>query len=459
MDQIIIIGAGITGLSLAWELCASGCDYRISILESEREVGGLARTIHEGIYYMDVGPHIFYSDDKHIIDSVFNLFPEEPEAIPRRAQFYYQGRYIDYPVDISKLLTQIKISTGIRAGLSFLKGMSTRWVGGNNKRENESVEEWGIRNFGKYLYHSFFKPYIEQFWGQPGSLLSREVMPFCEGINLYNTLRSFFDQNVPKDGNTLIERDKLISYYPKSGFGEIVELIAAVLRSSGVNINLDNRVQEIEELPDGRVCVICDRNGCRREFVGDHVISTIPLNQFIQALKPSVPSEVSLAAEALHYRSLLVLGMVTKKANILGCNYMYILDRLYKRISEMNTFSEDTSPAGENILLAEIPCSENSDLWRASKEELFELCIKTLAEDGILERADVTHLIIVKEPNAYPVRCRNCSVHLSRLRNYLSKRTNLSILGRTGEFLYLDVDECMKRAFGFAKSLLTANST
>jgi len=71
-------------------------------------------------------------------------------------------------------------------------------------------------------------------------------------------------------------------------------------------------------------------------------------------------------AEKLDYRSLIALGMVMEKQNILKCSYIYVLDRPYNRISEMNEFSPTTSPEGENILMVEMPCLRNSVLWSAS---------------------------------------------------------------------------------------------
>ena len=50
MKKIIVIGGGVTGLSVAWKLSEKG--YEVSLIESEKSIGGLAKTIKMGNYFM-----------------------------------------------------------------------------------------------------------------------------------------------------------------------------------------------------------------------------------------------------------------------------------------------------------------------------------------------------------------------------------------------------------------------
>ena len=146
--------------------------------------------------------------------------------------------------------------------------------------------------------------------------------------------------------------------------------------------------------------------------------------------------------------------MVTEKQNVLNSAYIYFLDRPYNRISEMNRFSPATSPKGENIVMAEIPCLINSDEWKASKEELFNLCIDSLTADGFLAPGDVKRLLLARAPCAYPIYRKDYSSNLKYLVDYLNTQGGIHTLGRTGEFLYIDVDQCIERAFEFGDRLL-----
>ena len=72
MKDVVIIGAGITGLSVAWRLIDKG--FNVKIVEADSNVGGLAKSIKIDNYYFDIGPHSFFSEDKEVFDSIMSLF-------------------------------------------------------------------------------------------------------------------------------------------------------------------------------------------------------------------------------------------------------------------------------------------------------------------------------------------------------------------------------------------------
>jgi len=245
----------------------------------------------------------------------------------------------------------------------------------------------------------------------------------------------------------------LPTYYPDSGFQEIVEQIASAAIKKGARILPECQAIGVDELPDDKVRVRYESYGQEKQIEGSHVVSTIPINQFIKMLNPPAPQEIQASATKINYRSLIALGMVTERQNILNCGYIYVLNRPYNRISEMNEFSPRTSPDGENILVVEIPCLRESAAWNASKEELFDMCISSLAEDGFIFPGDVKRLLLYKEPCAYPIYRIDYAVNLNLLLDHLNERQRFWTLGRTGEFIYMDVDRCMRRACDFADSL------
>jgi len=120
----------------------------------------------------------------------------------------------------------------------------------------------------------------------------------------------------------------------------------------------------------------------------------------------------------------------------------------------MNKFSPGTSPADKNILCLEVTCLRGSDGWKASKEELFDICAPSLASDRIIAPGDVKKLLLVKAPYAYPIYRKDYAVHLNRLLDEVERRKNMSTLGRSGQFMYMDSDKCMRRAFDFGDQML-----
>ena len=77
------------------------------------------------------------------------------------------------------------------------------------------------------------------------------------------------------------------------------------------------------------------------------------------------------------------------------------------------------------------------------------MCIASLSKDGFLLPGDVKRLFLAKAPYAYPIYRKDYAVHLNRLMDYLKKHHSLATLGRCGEFMYMDMDKCMRRVFDF----------
>lgn len=450
--QVIILGAGVSGLSLALRLGSQGVN--VFVIESNKTIGGLAGTLRENGYCIDVGPHSLFSDDTEILTTILRLFDNTLIAKPRQVKFYYKGKYLDYPLTAYSVLFQMGMWSGMRVGLSFLKSKALTKKHRPIEGEEETVEDWAINSFGKHLYKTFFKPYTEQFWKMSCTELSSRTIPTHTRMSFINTLRLLLRRRFTEAASSLIEREMLPTYYPDSGFAEIPERIAGAAREKGAQIHTECRAIRVDELLGARVRVLYEFNGGQKEIEGSHVVSTIPLTQFVKMLNPPVPSEILASADRLDYRALIALGMVTNKQNILNCSYIYVLDRPFNRISEMNEFSSATSPDEENIIMIEIPCLRDSTAWTAPKEELFDMCISSLAKDGILGPGDVKHLLLMRAPYAYPIYRKDYAVNLKRLLNYVNEREGISTLGRTGEFIYMDIDKCMRRAFDFADKFL-----
>ena len=66
--NIIILGAGISGVALAHFLQEKKSINKITLLEKDSKPGGLLRSYNvKGIAY-DIGPHIIFSKHKEILD-------------------------------------------------------------------------------------------------------------------------------------------------------------------------------------------------------------------------------------------------------------------------------------------------------------------------------------------------------------------------------------------------------
>jgi len=452
-QHIIILGGGVSGLSLAWKLCERG--KNVTIIERSGFVGGLAGTQSENVYHLDFGPHSFFSENQEILETVLDLLGGTLEPKRRDVKFYYQGKYLNYPLAPGDVMIQMGLMQGIHAGLSFLKQkMSFASKHDAVLTDGMTVEEWALESFGDHLYRSFFKPYTEQFWKLPCRELSARTIPSHTRTNFINTLKVLLGKRATRQGDSLMEREQLPTYCPATGFGEIASRIADKVQAAGGKILIDSQACEVEPNGEGSVLVQYQFKGKTDSLECESLISTIPLPLFVGMLKPQPPADVRISAARLEFLALVVLGLVTEKIDVLDSSYVYILNRPYNRISEMNKFSLQTSPPTENIIALEMTCLEDSWTWNASKEEIFQLSADSLARDGILLPGDVKKLLLAKAAHAYPIYRKGYAPHLKKVLAYIRSYPQLETLGRSGEFLYTDADVCMRRAFNLATRIL-----
>ena len=69
-SEILIIGAGPAGLSGAWE--CEKYDKKTVILESDKVVGGISRTVEKNGWKFDIGGHRFFTK----VDEVNKIWDE-----------------------------------------------------------------------------------------------------------------------------------------------------------------------------------------------------------------------------------------------------------------------------------------------------------------------------------------------------------------------------------------------
>ena len=68
IEEILIIGAGPAGLTAAWE--AEKFGVKTIVLEGDKEVGGISRTVERNGWRFDIGGHRFFTK----VDEVYDVF-------------------------------------------------------------------------------------------------------------------------------------------------------------------------------------------------------------------------------------------------------------------------------------------------------------------------------------------------------------------------------------------------
>ncbi|MCP9489091.1 MAG: FAD-dependent oxidoreductase [Solirubrobacteraceae bacterium MAG38_C4-C5] len=243
MPTVLIVGAGLTGCTLAYRLAHQGVG---SVLLERGDVpGGLIRSEHMGgVLYEPHGSHIFHTEDREVWDLANAMTPFNDYR--HRVDINVEGRIHNWPILLSDIDRQSR-GDEIKAELE-----ERRDVDAAARAEASNFEEWCLELMGPILYERYIKPYTEKQWGRPASTLSAQWAPRRVSVRWDNDPYLFPDpfQGWPAGPNGYTDIiDGLLDH----------ELIA--LRT-GVDVTLD------------------DLEARAREVEADSIVLTCPLDVF-----------------------------------------------------------------------------------------------------------------------------------------------------------------------------------
>ena len=152
-----VIGAGISGLSVARMLKAKGCE--VIVFEKESTPGGLVRCERiNGILYHCEGGHVFNSRNKAVLDWFWqqcdknDFLPATRHAVVSLAD----GTCVDYPIENHLYQMPGKMRDAVLDDL--LQIVSAGYP------KDDNFDDFLRHRFGKTLYNEYFAPYNRKIW-------------------------------------------------------------------------------------------------------------------------------------------------------------------------------------------------------------------------------------------------------------------------------------------------------
>lgn len=160
--DVLIIGAGISGLSCASKL--NGRDYLI--LEKESEVGGYCRTTLQNGFVWDYAGHFFHFSNQEIKNEFSDLLSENDIVFNKKCtKIYYKGEYIDYPFQFN--IHQLPKDEFIEC----LVGLFSK-----NDRVSSTFKDMLYEKYGEGISDKFLIPYNTKLYACDLNSLDKMAM-------------------------------------------------------------------------------------------------------------------------------------------------------------------------------------------------------------------------------------------------------------------------------------------
>src|SRR3954469_13840213 len=166
--RILVVGAGLTGCTLAHRLARSG--VAVTLLEREQVPGGLIRSEHmNGVLYEPHGSHIFHTEDEEVWALANAMTPFNDYR--HRVDIVADGQVLNWPILLSDIDRQSHAQE-IHEQIAERRGVDAA-----ARAHASNFEEWCLELMGPILYERFIRPYTEKQWGRPARELSAQWAP------------------------------------------------------------------------------------------------------------------------------------------------------------------------------------------------------------------------------------------------------------------------------------------
>ncbi len=442
IDPTLVLGGGPAGLTAGYLLGRAGRD--VVVLEADRQIGGLAKTVERDGYRFDLGGHRFFTKAAEVDELWHEVLGDEFLRRPRMSRIYWSNRYLDYPLrgpDVIRKLGPIELT---RCMASYLVAVA------RPKGEEDSLEQWVTNRFGRRLFELFFKSYNEKVWGVPASEIRAEwAAQRIKGLSFFSAARAAFFGNKGDRIKSLISEFN----YPRYGPGQMWDAMADAIRVQGGHVLLESPVERLE-VEDG---VVTGVTAAGVEYGPGAVISSLPLRDIVRMLSPAAPREVREAAEGLRYRDFLTVALVVDGEDLFPDNWIYIHEPGVRvgRIQNFRSWSPWMVPDPAKACVGmEYFCFAGDDLWSMSDDGLVALAADELERLRLAPSSKVERGYAIRVPKAYPIYDADYAERVQVIRRHLDTIENLQQVGRNGLHRYNNSDHSMLTAMRAVDNLL-----
>ncbi|HPD13584.1 MAG TPA: FAD-dependent oxidoreductase [Planctomycetota bacterium] len=445
--MIIILGAGLAGLSTAYHLRRAGC-RALALHEREERPGGLCRSEARGGFTFDCTGHFLHLRTPEMARLAGRLLGRELATVVRSSWVWSQGVYTRYPFQTNTF--GLPIETVKEVLLGYIQAMldresreSARMNATRMRSKPQSFEQWIHETFGAGIAKHFMIPYNEKLWGIHPRFLSTEWMGrYVPPAPIEQVIEGALTDKASGEGYNATFR------YPRAGG---IETLVRALAARAGPIRVGSEAVAID--PRRRRVEFAD--GSRADYAA--LVSTLPLPELVARLRP-VPDRVRDAAARLRWASLYSVNLGLGRDATDGRQWVYVPERRFPfyRVGCFSNVAASMAPRGGAAVWTEVsyPPARPLDRSRVRRQIL-----DGLREMGWLRRRrDIAIEWQLDIPFAYVIYDAHRRRATETILRHLAKRDIYSI-GRYGRWEYSSMEDALLQGRETAQRLLERHET
>ena len=293
--DILIIGAGLTGLTTAYTLASKG--KNVHVLERMERPGGQIHTYSEDGFVFESGPNTGSISNPEVVELMQELektsngkchLETAPDSSKRRL-IWKGDRFRELPSGLGSAITTPLFTLGDKFRI-----LGEPWrKKGNNP--DETVGELARRRLGKSFVDYAVDPFLSGVYaGDPNTLVTRYALPKL--YNLEQNYGSFVRGAIKKAKEPKTDRDKLATKKVFSAIGGLSNITDSMADFLGDRISLGVSNLKINPKENAWEATFLDKSGNQQTISASTVITTCgsySLPEILPFVEPKLMNQVN----------------------------------------------------------------------------------------------------------------------------------------------------------------------